>query len=381
MVLLTLLMLGCATPETQPAAPGVLPDFGDSSRFGTRPVILTPEQLHRLTLEQETDFLEYFNNPSRTYIGAHQRIVRYLEKITPGFRYVNATLSAAETYATNSGNCLSLAILTTALTKLAGIKIGYQLMDDQPVFEYQGNVVRKRVHISSIVYNPDWSEVAGNTRQIGNEPAVKIDYFLALKGRYIDNLNAEEYLAMYYSNIASDAIAANDYGTAYWYLLEAVRQVPEHSVSLNMLAVINRRVGDFATAEALYRYGILHANDKLSLLKNYQALLVSVGRNAEAVSIQQQLDTMNDPSPFHWLQLARETHEAGDWDSAVRYYRRALALAPYLHEAYLGLAQSYYAEGRLRSAESALRDAAEFANKPSTRTPYEAKLATLRQEF
>lgn len=290
-VLLSLLMLGCATPDTQLAAPGALPDFGDSSRFGTRPAIPTPEALHRLTSEQEADFLGYFHSPSRAYLGAHERIVRYLEKITTGFQYEGDTLSAAETWATNSGNCLSLAILTTALTQLAGIEIGYQLMDDQPVFEYQGNVVRKGVHISSIVYNPDWRKEAGNAGQFGTALAVKIDYFPSLKGRYIDNLSAEEYLAMYYSNIAADAIAANDYGTAYWYLLEAMQHVPDHGVSLNMLAVINRRVGD------------------------------------------------------------------------------------------LGLAQSYYAEGRLRNAETALRDAAEFANKTSTRTLYEAKLATLRQEF
>jgi len=148
-----------------------------------------------------------------------------------------------------------------------------------------------------------------------------------------------------------------------------------------MLAVVNRRVGDVATAEAIYRYGIEHAHDKLSLLKNYHALLVSSGRATEAAEIQSRLDRMDDPSPFNWLQLARESQAAGDWDAAIRYYHRALALAPYLHEAHLGLAQSYYGSGQLQRAERSLEDAAGFASRVSIRNLYEAKLATLRHEF
>jgi Tfp pilus assembly protein PilF len=229
--------------------------------------------------------------------------------------------------------------------------------------------------LSSIVYNPDW--IALHVEEKG----IVIDYFPELKGRYITNVTGTEYLALYYSNIAADAIAATDYNKAYWYLLEALLHAPTHGSALNMLAIVNRRTGNVATAERIYRYGIAYAEDKLSLLKNYHTLLVSEARNVEAQEIQLQLDTMFDPSPFHWLQLARESHNAGDWNGAISYYHRALGVAPNMHEAYLGLALSYYAAGRLQNAEQALIDAAVAANKVSTRTLYEAKLAALRKEF
>jgi tetratricopeptide (TPR) repeat protein len=377
-----LLLQACATPVARPTNPDAPPSFGDSSRFGPRPDILTPEDLHRLTPEQEADFSAYYYHHSRDHLSGHKRLYGYLERIVANFSYRGDTLTASESFASRSGNCLSLAILTTALAQLARLDIAYQLMDDQPVYEYEGSIVRKGLHVSSLIRNPDWVGVNGGTSDLFAAPGIRIDYFPSLRGRFVANLDTADYLALYYSNIASDATMALDYGKAYWYLLEALKYVPNHGASLNMLAVVNRRVGDIATAESIYRYGIAHAQDsKLSLLKNYHTLLAGEGRMAEAELIQQQLDTMNDPSPFHWLKLARESHEAGDWNNAIGYYRRALELGPFMHEAHLGLALTYYAVGSLRNAEQALRDAADTANRASTRTLYEAKLAALSKEL
>lgn len=373
---------GCAT-STQRERPldSAVPVFSDSRLFGMRPDIVEPDKLHALTAAQQAEFLAYFNQPSLAEVPPHRRVYRYLESKVGGFQYQGATLTAAETLSQNRGNCLSLAMLTTALAEVVGVKIGYQLMEDQPVFEYQGNVVRKGVHVSSIVYDPTWLAAGDAAAQLGLSKGYRIDYFPSLRGRFVSNLSYTEYLALYYANMASDAILARDYNTAYWYLQKALDQDPDHASSLNMLAVVYGRVGDTTTAERIYRYGITYARDKLSLLKNYHFLLARQGRDVEAAQIQAQLEVMEDPSPYHWLQLARESQKTGDWDGAIRYYQRAITLGPYMDEAHLGLAQAYYGAGRLRSAERSLIDAAELANRVSVRNLYEAKLATLRKEF
>ncbi|MGP1666603.1 MAG: tetratricopeptide repeat protein [Rhodanobacter sp.] len=378
-IVLLLLLQACA--QYRPEALVAAPDFGDASRLGERPDIPAPDDLHRLSPAQQAAFLAYFNHPSRAEVGAHQRLYQYLENLVGTFQYQAVTRSAGDALASNSGNCLSLAILTTALAQLAGVEIAYQLMDDQPVFEYQGTVVRKGVHISSLVYNPNWDEVAGTPAALTTSPGIRIDYFPSLRGRFLANLDRSEYLALYYSNIASDAILQRDYNTANWYLREALQHAPTHSASLNMLAIVNRRTGDAETAENIYRYGIAYADDKLSLLKNYHTLLSADGRTAEAEAVQRQLDTMNDPSPLHWLQLARTSRDSGDWDATIGYYQRVLQLAPYMHEVQLELAQSYYATGRVRRAETALSEAVTLANKVSTRNLYKAKLLALRKEL
>lgn len=372
-----LLLQACAQVTTAPAA-SAPPWFGDSSRFGAPAVIVTPDALHRLPPEQESAFLEYYHHPSRAQVSPHFRLYTYLENLVNSFEYQSETRTAAETLASKGGNCLSLAILTTALAQLAGVEISYQLMDDRPVFEYQGSVVIKGVHVSSLVYNPEWSEVAG---ALGMSSGIRIDYFPELRGRFLANLDRNGYLALYYDNVASDAISRGDYDTAYWNLLESLHYAPDRGASLNMLAVVNRRKGDDATAEGIYRYGIAQADDKLSLLKNYHTLLVANGRHEEAKAIERRLDSMEDPSPLHWLQLARASHANGDWNAAIAYYRRVLKVAPYMHEVHLGIAQAYHASGELRRAESELGMAVSLANRVSTRNLYKAKLLSLRKEL
>lgn len=379
LLLLLLLLQACAQVATAPAVEP--PWFGDSSRFGPRPALTTPDELHRLELEQQQAFLNHFHHPSRAHVPAHVRLAQYVENQVGSYQYSPDTLTAAEVLQRNSGNCLSLAIVTTALAELAGVDIRYQLMDDQPVYEYQGNVVIRGWHISAIVVNPEREAFTGAFAGLTTSPGIRIDYFPELRGRFLANLDRNGYLALYYDNIASDAIARGDYATAYWNLRESLRYIPDHGASLNMLAVIHRRTGDPTTAEAIYRYGIAHADDKLSLLKNYHTLLVTQDRQAEADVIEHQLDTMEDPSPLHWLQLARASQANGDWNGAIEYYRRVLRLAPYMHEVHLALAQAYHASGELRRAESELTEAVSLANRVSTRNLYKAKLLSLRKEI
>ncbi|HEY0962485.1 MAG TPA: tetratricopeptide repeat protein [Pseudomonadales bacterium] len=374
-----LLLQACAQVATMPAVEP--PSFGDSSHFGQRPDLPTPDELHRLEPDQAQVFLTHFNHPSRAHVPPHVRLAQYVENRVGTYQYSAETHTAASVLRNNAGNCLSLAILTTALAELAGVEIRYQLMDDQPVYEYQGSVVIRGWHISALVANAEWKVAKGSLASLAMSPGIRIDYFPELRGRFLANLDRNGYLALYYDNIASDAIARGDYDTAYWNLQESLRHVPDHGASLNMLAVVNRRKGNEAIAESIYRYGIEHADDKLSLLKNYHTLLVVKGRHAEAAAIQQQLDQTEDSSPLHWLQLARASEANADWEGAIAYYRRVVQLAPYMHEVHLALARAYHASGELHHAESALIEAVTLANRVSTRNLYKAKLMSLRKEI
>tara|TARA_R110001599_G_scaffold332039_1_gene547166 strand:+ start:72 stop:272 length:201 start_codon:yes stop_codon:yes gene_type:complete len=60
---------------------------------------------------------------------------------------------------------------------------------------------------------------------------------------------------------------------------------------------------------------------------------------------------MEDPSPFNWYYLARDSYEEGAYESAISYYNKALELA-----------------------------AIENANNNRSRQRYKEKLYTLRDE-
>lgn len=376
--LLVLLAPGCATN------PGVAPDVSlreildADNAFGPRPDLPTPDAIHRLTPAQEADFLAFMGDPDNAVYKPNERLYEYLSRKTRHFAYDGTTFSAARTLAQNSGNCMSLAVLTTALADLAGVETAWQLMDDVPVYEFNDTAIIKGLHIRSLLYDPQVIEVDGALMM--SRSGIKIDYFPTNRQRFISNLDRGDYLAMYYQNKAAEALQAGDPDRAYWLAREALVQAPDYAAAINTLAVLNRRAGRLETAEAIYRFGIAHADNKLSLLKNYRVLLQASGRVEEADAISRRLERLDDPSPFHWYQLARSSFEEGDFKTAIRYYNKALDLAPYLHEAYLGIALSNYELGRLDRTRRALVSATEEAEKVSTRQLYQAKLAALSRQ-
>ena len=58
-------------------------------------------------------------------------------------------------------------------------------------------------------------------------------------------------------------------------------------------------------------------------------------------------------------------------------YKKAITIAPYLHEAHVGLAKTYYQLGKLSSAKWQFREALKHTYVQSTRSLYEAKLMAL----
>lgn len=235
-------------------------------------------------------------------------------------------------------------------------------------------VANKEVHVRSILYDTSVADVGS---QVLRPQFYYVDYLPALRGRVIANIEDGEYLAMYYLNMAAEAIAQARYTAAFWHAQEALQLDTFSSQALNVMAVIHRRSGEYARAEAIYLYSIEYAEDKLSLLKNYRLLLTIQGRREDAAAVLARMETMDDPSPFNWLNLARESYENNEYADAVRYFDKALARAPYLHEAHLGKAQSYYQMGRKSAAEDALRLAIDKVSRVSTRSLYEAKLRAL----
>jgi len=366
---LILLLTSCTSIE-QPATVADLdsrPNFPNI--FSEKPQMVSLNDIHQLSPEQEQEFLTYFNNPAIQLIEQHQRLANYL--FDNNFLYEYETYTASEALALNRGNCMSLAVVTTALANLANIQIDYQLISSSPVFQLRGSVANKGVHIRSLIYKPQEDDYSTPT-------GLKIDYFPSDDGDFVGNISDDQYIALYYRNIAAQRLTEENYSDAYWYTVESMKYDPLSPDAFNMMAITYKRIGDLAKAEEIYLYGIEKADNKLTLLKNYYILLTSQNRLLEARAINRRLLAMDDPSPIHWFNVARISFDANDFNGAIRYYNRAIEIAPYLHEAHLGIALSYYHLGRLRRAERAFSRAIINVNDTSTKDLYQAKLNALR---
>lgn len=378
-ILLVNLLTGCtAAPERSPINEKPSLSF-ESDLFGESPEIIAVEDIYRLSETQQQTFLAYFDDPKRRGIPAHERVYNYLETVTAGFSYRGETYTANVALQESAGDCLSLAILTTALANLVGVDTGYQLVDSSPVFESHGSVIFKALHVRTILYDPDWQpQEAFN---FVGRPGFQIDYFPNDTERFIGNLDEVEYIAMYYSNLAGAAVAAHDYQSAYWLLQRSMDLAPDNAGVINTMAVIYLRAGDAVKAEEIYRYGIENLSDKVSLLRNYRILLNKQNRLEEAAEITATLAKLDDPSPFDWLNAGEEAYNDGDYKDAISFYKKAVKIAPYLHESYSGLAKTYYQMGKLDAAERELKNALEYSYRESIRSRYQAKLMALNNKF
>ena len=234
LVLSVLLLTGCAgLPSSQWLAgqPGQSPGdklVFDSTPFGEPQDVIRVEDIYRLSPAQEADFLQYFNQPVMRNIPAHERVWLYLQEITMDFGYQGETFTAEEALRRASGNCLSLAVLTTALAKLAGVETGYQLVDSTPVFESYGSVVFKAQHVRTKLLEPV-SPQAGVF--LLSRRGLLVDYFPQSNDRYVSNISEAEYNAMFYNNLAGEAIADEDYNRAFWLLQKSLELVPDNPVA------------------------------------------------------------------------------------------------------------------------------------------------------
>jgi len=212
-------------------------------------------------------------------------------------------------------------------------------------------------------------------------PGFQIDYFPNDTERFIGNLSEAEYIAMYYSNLAGAALVIEDHQVAYWLLQKSIELAPDNAGVINTMAVVYLRAGDAVKAEEIYKYGIENLPDKVSLLRNYRILLKKQNRYDEAEEITATLAELDDPSPFDWLSAGEEAYNDGDYKDAISFYKKAVKIAPYLHESYSGLAKVYYQMGNMDATERELKKALEYSYRESIRARYQAKLMALNNEF
>jgi len=375
------LTLGCtnapATVQLEEVRGAVAPTkYNDYADFGPSPEITSEQALFALNEDQARHFLNYFNDPLRQGSPAHQRVVDYILLTGDRFGFQGATHTAEQTLINNGGNCLSLAILTTSLARLAQVDVGYQLVRSTPVYGQAGGLTLKQQHVRSYLYAPRHKNTEDNL-YVMRRAGLIVDYFPSGHERFIGNISEADYIAMYYRNIAADGLLDKNYGLSFWMLLKSFEFAPNHPDGINMMAVLHRRAGDIQRAEKLYLYGIEHSDGVVSLLKNYRDLLVFQGRMDEASEISEQLYGLVDDSPYNWLAVADSAYLEGNYSEALSFYSKAEKLAPYLHEVYLGKAKSYYRLGNHTAAKKQLELARDNAYEEGKKALYSAKLASL----
>ncbi|MBY5923005.1 tetratricopeptide repeat protein [Ferrimonas balearica] len=292
-----------------------------------------------------------------------------------GIRYDNRqTQTAAETFAQRSGNCMSLVVMTTALADALQMPVRFQLVNAPPVWDRQGGLYLINGHVNvklSAPYRPDELRIS--------DGGVTIDFLPGnqLRGYEVIPLSREELIARYYNNLAAEAMVDGDLDRAYYLLKAALEQVPGHGDVWNTLGVLYRKAGLEAKAEAVYRYAASQPDSQLDALHNLSILLASQDRLLEWQQVHAQLELKRIRNPYYHFDMGEIAYRAGEYDKAVRFYRKAVDLAEYRHEFHFGLSRAYFQLGDLQLSARHLHRAEDLAPRDE-QARYQMKLLALQ---
>lgn len=334
------------------------------------------DDIFSLTPEQQAEFLQYFNSPQVQTIPRHRRVFKFLAQYSSGFNYLGENYTAREAYTSKSGNCISLAVLTKALADIADVQTEFQTIISAPVYSMKSDYMLSSDHVRTFLYDPDFKPEEGKFYFI--KPAIIVDYLPSFGDLTGPRISQQTFIAMFYRNLAADAVVEKKYDQALALLNAALKYDPKYSSVINLVAVVHRRMRQPELAEQFYQYGLNVATNKATLLSNYASLKLSKGEAAEADEILQSLRQSEEYDPYLWYLLGQTATNQRRYPQAVSYYSKAVKQAPDVHQLQLALAAALYRNQQLEKAVDVLAAATKLAPTGSTRQRYDAKLQALK---
>jgi len=346
--------------------------------FGERPNIPSQDDIFALPDYYSKALNQFADRKELDRLDKHEKLFEYIKTVTRDLYYDTRTNTSTALLSEGFGNCLSLAVLTGSLADELGVDVTYEVLNENPVYETNGSIVNKALHVRTVLIGPVITQPFYKNA-IVNETLI-VDFFPEQRG---DNAIAEpitikELITRFHLNVAADLLAKNQLDDAYWYAKEAIQYNKRNIDAANLLAVLYKRKGDPSTAKSLYNYALSKEPNNISILKNYRLLAKATADTETLTSIDQKLRFIKDPSPLEWVTSANEYLKEGKYRLAATNFKRAIEKAPYLHEAYLGLAKSYTLMGNQSKAEKAMMSAFDYVENQETRSRYKAKWISMR---
>jgi tetratricopeptide (TPR) repeat protein len=348
----------------------------DNSPFEFQ-TVPTANQIFTLSDSQKEDFFNYYYADENSQITEHKRLLNYLNNKLNQFNFLGKTFTAKQTLAEDAGNCLSLAILTTALADAVGLEIQYQKVNSAPIYHRHNNIMKTSGHVRTIVYEKETEQEEDVI--VLRRRSVIVDYFPSVNNVGAEFVSEEDFISMFYQNLAGDALVSGEFDEAFSYLQEALKLNQYNPYTLNTLAVLNNQIKHTQNTEKLFEFAVKNTERTVNLVSNYANYLEKHGQTDKAAQLLADIDANNDRNPYDWLDTANQYLKVGDYRLALKYFEKAKELGPYLHEVHFGLAQVYAHHGRTFEAIKALEKANSLTYEDPTKRLYTAKVMTLTE--
>lgn len=375
---LLLVLNGCQlTAESEPRSP-ISSLFADE-QFDTEQVLPAPDRVFQLPPRIANEVRRRY---AATGLGQgsqpdpHEWLSDFIRTQDGGFQYRDhLTRGATETYLAREGNCLSLVLLTTALADALDVPVKYQEVEVPPIWDKWGQFYLINGHINIRLYAPtDSHTVRVSSRSILVDFLPERD----VRGYAAKKIDRTTVTAMFYNNLAAEALVNGDLDRAYTLVRESLKVKPDFVSAINTLGVVYKRAQLDDKAETVYRYAMSFRGDQLNPMSNLALLLGEQGRLEEWSQVHRVLELARIRNPFYYYDMAEEAYARKAYNEAVDWYLRAVKLADYQPEFFWGLSKSYWQLGDKPKAESNLNKAIKLATDEEDKQRYQYKLKAMR---
>ncbi len=220
------------------------------------------------------------------------------------------------------------------------------------VFDRRGNVEFLNRHVNVFIRSVgDLYLVAGSMRP-GD---VIIDFEPQVASRREGSALSEDgILARFYNNLAAEYLVRGDLTLAYAHFKAAVLVDPGYSPSYSNLAQLYIRKSFLQSAEQLLLHTIALNDDADIALRSLHHLLVSQGRESEALKYREILQARQQKDPYYWLGVGLHHLQEGNYQKAVNALERAQDLTRGFQEVHRYLAIAYWRAGKPIQAKNQL---------------------------
>jgi tetratricopeptide (TPR) repeat protein len=285
------------------------------------------------------------------------------------------TKNAAQTFATRTGNCLSLVIMTAAFAKELRLPVSYRSAYLEESWSRTGNLLIATGHVNVTVGR---RILDAKTRR--DLSPITIDFLPPeeISGLRSHEIDEATVVAMYANNRAAEALADGRLDDAYAWAVASVRRDPGFDGAYNTLGVVYLRHGNLEQAARTFERVVASAPKDTRALANLAETYGRQGRAADAEATRKRLAALEPFPPFHFFNLGMEAMRHDDFRAARELFAREVARADSYHEFHFWLG---VADWRLGDEAAAKRHLALAIDNSLTRSQHElyaAKLAWLQ---
>ncbi len=275
------------------------------------------------------------------------------------------TKTAAETFESRNGNCLSFTTMLVAMARYLGMDAQFQEVVNLPVWNKRGDVLLMSRHMNAIVI------LAGRKMEVDFNPTVNKRW--ANKTTVSDR----RAISQYYNNMGAEYFTMGEGEKAIAYFEKAIEIVPNLSFAWSNLGVAYKWAGFPDKAEWAYFKALEHNKWEHTAMVNLARLYADLGRGRESRKFLRKVHSFRKRNPFYHFQLGEEAYTRKEYKAAIGHFKRAIRRKGTQHEFYFALARAYAKLGRFQKAASHLEKARKYAPDQFNERRYSQKLNLL----